>query len=230
MNTRVKIVIADQHDCSLLGLQTFLLSSSIGAEVVGLAHNEPELLQMTESLAPDMIITEIKAPVLNGIEGAKHLMQQYPHICFIAFTAREEIYMIHQVVSAGIHACVSKNSCMDELLLAIESVSGGENYYCPATQQKLEQFNKEGCLLNQIQLEILRYLSEDKTDHEIGEMLFKSHRTIEHQREKIKEKLKVKSNIALINAALVKGYVVRIFTGVVIHLSFFDETVVGLVA
>jgi DNA-binding NarL/FixJ family response regulator len=230
MNTPVKIVIADQHDCSLLGLQTFLLSSSIGAEVVGLAHNEPELLQMAESLAPDVIITEIKAPVLNGIESTKHLMQKYPHVCLIAFTAREEIYMIHQLVSAGIHACVSKNGSMDELLHAIQSVSGGENYYCPATQQKLEQFSKEGCLLNQIQLEILHHFSEDKTDHEIGEMLFKSHRTIEHQREKIKEKLKVKSNIALMNAALAKGYVVRIFTGMVIHLSFFDETVMGLVA
>jgi len=231
MNTRAKIVIADHQECSLLGMQSFLMSSITDMEVVGLVSSEMELLQIAESYEPDIIITEIKSPVLNGIEGAKQFTQKYPHISLIAFTGYEEIYIIHQLVNAGINGCVSKNGSMDELLLAIQSVREGENYYCPVTQEKLNEFSKSGFSLSSTDIDVLSYCCEGKTSGQIAKIMYKSRRTIEHNRDTIKQKFHVKTNGELMMAAIAKGYYcIRIFIGLVTHLPFFNEDLITLLA
>ena len=205
MNDAIKIVIADHHECSVLGMETFLAAHK-SLHILGLAKNDKELAHLAESCNPRIVITDIKKPVLNGIQGVIDFIDRYPDINIIAYTGYEEIYITMLLVQAGVKACVSKNSDIAELFHAIQSVSEGNTYFCPGTQHRLTQATRKKNLFTKSQLEILPYICEGKSDAEIAVILFKSPRTIEMHRANIKQRLGVKTNAEIINYALANGY------------------------
>jgi two-component system, NarL family, response regulator NreC len=205
MNDAIKIVIADHHECSVLGMETFLATHE-SLHILGLAKNDKELIHLAESCNPRIIITDIEKPVLNGIRGVMDFIKTYSHIDIIVYTGYQEMYVTTQLVQAGVKACVSKSSHIAELFLAIQSVNEGNTYFCPGTQHKLAQAIKKKNLFTKSQLEILPYICQGKSDAEIAVIFFKSPRTIEMHRANIKQRLGVKTNAEIINYSLANGY------------------------
>jgi len=228
MNGSTKIAFADRNECVLLGVQSLLRSSGLNLEVAGFARDEKELLHVAATSSPEILVADI-LPVL-GIEGLKKFIEKFQHIMIIAYTSSKKQFIIYQLVSLGIKACVFQYGSAEELLIAIQSVAEGENYYCPLTEEKLDEFNKEGVKLSEHYLQVLHYLYLGKSDQEIGQLLYKSPRTIEHNREALQQKFGVKSKLELINAAVAKGYIIRIFTGFMIQLSLCDENLLTLIS
>lgn len=211
---RIKIVLADDHEIFRDGLRN-LLSKNLSFDLCGEACNGKELIKQVENTLPDVILTDIKMPDMDGIEATALLHQKYPHIGIIALSMHGEDNFIIEMLEAGAKGYLLKNSSKDEITEAIYSIYEGTPYYCKSTTHLLtrliasSQFNpykqKPAVVLNEREKEIITLLVEGLTNREIAQKVFLSSRTVEGLRLKIMDKLQVKNIAGVIVYAVKKG-------------------------
>jgi len=213
MNTSpdIKIIIADDHEIFRDGLK-LMLSKYPEIIILGEACNGKELIQLTLELQPDVVVTDIKMPVMDGIEAVKKLQEQFPHIGVIALSMFDEDDLIIDMLEAGAKGYLLKNSDKHEIIEAIKTVYQQNPYYCKSTSNKLVKmiarstFNpyarKDKVEFSDREKQIIALICEENTNKEIGEKIFISTRTVEGHRQKIMEKMDVKNTVGLVIYAI----------------------------
>jgi len=201
-NERLKVLLVDDHEIYLDGLQA-MLQKQPNIEVVGLAANGKESIRLTESLSPDIILTDIMMPVMDGISATKWLVEHYPKIRIIALSMFDQDNLIVDMLEAGAMGYLLKNAHKTEILEAIHSVHNDIPYYCRSTTIRLarmigqSRFDPEQApqtaSFTDREKEIIRFICEEKTTKQIGKLLFMSDRTVEGYRIKILEKMQVRT-------------------------------------
>jgi DNA-binding NarL/FixJ family response regulator len=209
--TAIKVVIADDHEIFRDGLK-LMLQKQADIDVIAEACDGKELIEMVKQTLPDVIITDVKMPHLDGVAATKHLREHYPSIGIIALTMFDEEDLIIDMLEAGAKGYLLKNADKTEIIEAVHTVANDEPHYCRLTSQKLasmvakSKFNlnqkKEKPEFNEREKEIIRYICEGLTNKEIGEKVFLSVRTIEGLRLKIIEKMNVKNTAGIIVYAI----------------------------
>jgi DNA-binding NarL/FixJ family response regulator len=209
--TAIKVVIADDHEIFRDGLK-LMLQRQADITVIAEASDGRELIAMVKQTLPDVIITDVKMPHLDGVAATKHLTEHYPSIGIIALTMFDEEDLIVDMLEAGAKGYLLKNADKNEIIEAVHTVANDEPHYCRLTSQKLasmvakSKFNlhskKEKAVFNEREQEIIRYICEGLTNKEIGEKVFLSVRTIEGLRLKIVEKMNVKNTAGIIVYAI----------------------------
>jgi DNA-binding NarL/FixJ family response regulator len=209
--TAIKVVIADDHEIFRDGLK-LMLQKQTDIDVIAEACDGRELIAMVKQTLPDVIITDVKMPHLDGVAATKHLTEHYPSIGIIALTMFDEEDLIIDMLEAGAKGYLLKNADKTEIIEAVHTVANNEPHYCRLTSQKLasmvakSKFNlnqkKEKPEFNEREKEIIRYICEGLTNKEIGEKIFLSVRTIEGLRLKIVEKMNVKNTAGIIVYAI----------------------------
>lgn len=170
---KIKIIIAEDHDVSLFGL-TSLFKTKKDIEVVGTARNGMEVLKILETKSADIVITDISMPGMDGIELSGKLNTGYSQIKVIVFTMYLENWFVEQLVNNGAKGFVSKNSKIIELIEAVRSVYGGNNYYCPQFKSKFgfNGNNKDKSQkldsLTKTEMQIVKQFAENKTKEQIA--------------------------------------------------------------
>ena len=207
----IKIVIADDHEIFRDGLK-LMLSKYPEIIVIGEAQNGKELIEMVNELQPDVILADIKMPVMDGIEATKKLTQSHPHTGIIGLSMFDEDDLIIDMLEAGAKGYLIKNSDKKEIIEAITTVYKQQPYYCRNTTGKLIQmianskFNpyikKEKLVFSEREKEIMALICQEYTNKEIGEKLFISTRTVEGHRFKLLEKIEVKNTVGLVVYAI----------------------------
>jgi two-component system, NarL family, response regulator NreC len=209
--TAIKIVIADDHEIFRDGLK-LMLQRQTDIIVAGEAADGRELIELVKHTLPDVIITDVKMPQLDGVAATKYLTEHYPSIGIIALTMFDEEDLIVDMLEAGAKGYLLKNADKTEIIEAVHTVANNEPHYCRLTSQKLagmvakSKFNwhlkKEKPEFNEREQEIIRYICEGLTNKEIGEKIFLSVRTVEGLRLKIIEKMNVKNTAGIIVYAI----------------------------
>lgn len=105
--------------------------------VTGIAVNGRELLALTATKRPDIVLMDVRMPELDGIAATRALLDRYPDVGVIALTVHEDEWYLAQMVLTGARGYLYKESTEDILAQAIEEVHGGGCYYSPATQRRL---------------------------------------------------------------------------------------------
>jgi DNA-binding NarL/FixJ family response regulator len=209
----IKIVLADDHEIFRDGFKVMLRKQN-EVELIGEAANGEELLETVNRLKPDVVITDIKMPKMDGIEAAKKLTENHPRIGIIALSMFDEEGLIVEMLEAGAQGYLLKNAHKHEILDAIKTVNNNQTYYCSGTSGKLARLignshfdpfkgKSKPVEFTERELEVIRMICEEKTNKEIAETLFLSIRTIEGYRDKILEKTHAK------NAAGIVVYAVK---------------------
>ena len=211
---KIKLVLADDHEIFRDGLRNMLLKNA-SFELCGEAENGDELIQIAERTHPDVILTDIKMPITDGIEATRILHSKYPQMAIVALSMHGEDNFIIDMLEAGAKGYLLKNSGKEEIVEAIYAVHEGVPYYCKSTTRLLTQliassnFNpyrqKKAVELNEREKEIISLIAEGLTNREIAQKVFLSSRTVEGLRMKIMEKLQVKNIAGLIIYAFKKG-------------------------
>jgi DNA-binding NarL/FixJ family response regulator len=209
--TAIKVVIADDHEIFRDGLK-LMLQKQTDIDVIAEACDGRELIAMVKQTLPDVIITDVKMPHLDGVAATKHLTEHYPSIGIIALTMFDEEDLIVDMLEAGAKGYLLKNADKNEIIEAVHTVANNEPHYCRLTSQKLasmvakSKFNlnqkKEKPEFNEREKEIIGYICDGLTNKEIGEKVFLSVRTIEGLRLKIVEKMNVKNTAGIIVYAI----------------------------
>ena len=212
----IKLVIADDHEIFRDGFK-LMLSKFPEIMLVGEAGNGRELLELIEKENPDVILTDIKMPVMDGIEATKKIAELYPDKGIIGLSMYDDDELIIEMLEAGAKGYLIKNAGKDQIIEAIKTVYNDEPYYCKTTSHKLTQmiaksrFNPykktEKAEFSEREKEIIAGICDEMTNKEIGDKLFISVRTVEGHRLKILEKMNVKNTVGLVVYAIKNGIV-----------------------
>src|ERR1700720_4147422 len=120
MKNSISLVIADDHEIFRDGL-TLMLSKQDTISLVGQAGNGRDLIQLVADKKPDLVLTDIKMPYLDGIAASKILLQQDPGLKIIALSMFEEENLIVEMLEAGAKGYLLKNADKKEILEAIST-------------------------------------------------------------------------------------------------------------
>jgi DNA-binding NarL/FixJ family response regulator len=212
----IRLIIADDHEIFRDGFK-LMLSKFPEIMLVGEAANGRELLELTEKLNPDVILTDIKMPVMDGIEATKKIVELYPEKGIIGLSMYDDDELIIEMLEAGAKGYLIKNAGKDQIIEAIKTVYNDEPYYCRTTSNKLTQMIAKSRFnpykktakaeFSEREKEIIACICDEMTNKEIGDNLFISVRTVEGHRLKILEKMNVKNTVGLVVYAIKNGIV-----------------------
>ncbi|WP_340201413.1 response regulator [Ascidiimonas sp. W6] len=201
----IRIVFAEDHNALIEGVQLFLEYEE-DIEMVGFANNGKELLQLVEQKRPQVVVTDIRMPIMDGIEATKKIIQDYPQTKVIAFTMFEQDAAITEMVQAGAKGYLLKNSSLKDLLTAIRKVANGETFYDANIILPEQEHSHKNSILTKRQIEILKLIAQGKTNQEIADLLFIGRTTVETHRKNMISALGLKGSGELLRYAIEKKY------------------------
>jgi len=202
----IRLAIAEDHLALIDGIKIFFEYEE-DIEFIGFAQNGKELIELAERKRPNLIITDIRMPVMDGIEATREILKKQPEIKIIAFTMFDQDAAVSQMLKAGAKGYILKNSSLKELLFAIRQVHKGETYYdANITLRSSGEISKTKGILTKRQQEILKLIAKGKTNQEIAEQLFIGKTTVETHRKNMIRKLDLHGAGELLRYALDKKY------------------------
>lgn len=199
---KTKLLIADDHTMFINGLK-MLLSVSDRYEVVGVAHNGEEVLEVLKNEEVDVILMDINMPVLNGYQTTFRLKQEFPKVKIIILSMLADEQSVTKLLDAGADGYLFKNADEEELFDALESVTLGVVYITKEVRDKVQNrkkgiFSLKEVKLSSREIDIARLILSGCTNTEISEKLFISIRTAETHRKNILAKLNLKNTASLV--------------------------------
>ncbi len=211
----IRVVLADDHEIFRDGFRV-MLKKQPGIELVGEAGNGQELIETVRRLQPDLVVTDIKMPVLDGIEATKQLISEHPGMGVIALSMFDEETLIMDMLEAGARGYLLKNANKKEVFDAIESVHRGNNYYCNQTSAKLlnllskttgnsSRSKEKKITFSPKELQIIELICKESSNKEIAEHINLTIRTVEKYRERIHEKTGAKNVVGVVVYAIKNG-------------------------
>lgn len=213
--TQITVLIADDHDIYRDGL-FMLLTKDPMLTVVGDASNGKQLLHLYKEHQPDIVLTDLRMPELDGISAIKAIVQLNPVAKIIALSTFDSDTMVTDALEAGAMGYIVKNAERGEITEAIRMVAAGNPYYCKTTSNRLvrliarSDFNPyhhtSPKIFSEKEREIIKLICQEKTSKEIGDTLFMSPRTVEGHRTRILEKMNVKTTAGIAIYALKNGF------------------------
>src|SRR5690348_13076186 len=135
----IRIVIADDQTITRSGLRN-LLAARPGFEIIGEAQNGAEVVAMAAALQPDVILMDLRMPLLNGIEATRQIHRAHPHVGILMVTIFEDDASVFPAIRAGARGYLLKDADQDELARAIETVAGGGVIFSPGIAGRVLQY------------------------------------------------------------------------------------------
>lgn len=213
MNDSIRIVLVDDEVLFRKGI-LFLLDREEKVQVVYEAANGAELLTYLQqaTVLPDIVITDLKMPLLDGVEVTKILSKDFPEIKIIALTSYDSGTFIKNMIDIGASSYIVKNASPQELVTTIREVADKGFYYndnvlkiiqedSSSTSKKNRNTLTNHFLTNR-EVEVLQLICEQKTTAEIADDLSISPRTVEGHRNNLLLKTESKNIAGLVVFAI----------------------------
>jgi DNA-binding NarL/FixJ family response regulator len=210
MNDKIQLILADDHDIYRDGLKA-LLDQCSDFVVTAEASTGKQLITECERKAPDIVMTDIMMPVMDGIEATKWLADNLPVVRVIALSMFNQDHLILDMLTAGASGYLIKNAHKNEIIEAVHSVYKNKPYYCSSTSYKLARLignskigpkAQDKISFSSREIDIIRMICEEKTTKEIGDSLNMSARTAEEHRKRIRDKMDVKGTAGMVIYAI----------------------------
>lgn len=205
--TVTKVYIVDDHQMLIDGLKSLLMGEK-GLSVVGENTNPQTALAEIESYKPDIVLSDINMPKMDGVELAKLIKKRLPDTKIIALSMFGEKETIEQMLRAGASGYILKNTGKTELLEAIKQVSQNNTYLSKEVEETIHnqgyQHSELEPKLSAREIDIVELIAKEYSNAQIAEALFISERTVETHRKNIFRKTNTKSVLGLIKYCIDK--------------------------
>ncbi len=212
----LNLILADDDTLVREGIK-MILTTDENVNILGDASKGTQVLEMIESgIVPDVLLTDINMPEMDGIALTTKLKLLNPKIKIIILTMSDANKFIQQAFTAGASGYLLKTIHPDELIFALKRVFLGERYICSVLAMQLLDRSLEFVPIQSApaalnidfstrEFEILNLIAEGLTNQEMSERLFLSKRTIEGHRQSLIEKTGSRNTATLIKYAVLKG-------------------------
>jgi DNA-binding NarL/FixJ family response regulator len=204
----VRVVLADDHELVRSGIKA-LLSMVDGVEVIAEASDGSELVALVDSLKPDLVMTDISMPGMDGITAISEIHRRHPDVKLLVLSMYDTVDFVKRAVASGACGYLMKDAPPFELEQAVRSVMATGSYYSPAIAQRLLQPSEPTAddELTQRQVEILRLIAQGRASKEIAFELGLSPKTVDVHRARIMDRLQLNDIASLTRYAVRKGLV-----------------------
>lgn len=197
----VKLFIVDDHYMVIEGIRS-LLEQSNEIEWMGHATTADSCLAFLQHNQPDVVLMDINLPDLSGIDLCREVKTRYPAIFVLGLSTFNQQSFIQRMINNGASGYVLKNATQSELLEAIQSVAKGDTYLSDAAAAALVQPSSSGPVLTRREKEVLGWIADGLTNHEIAQRIFVSASTVDTHRKNLLAKLEAKNTAELIRLAI----------------------------
>ena len=204
----IQVVLADDHDLVRAGLRA-LLSGMKGVQVLAEVSDGNELLALLETVQPDLVITDLTMPGMDGLTAIARIRQRHPALKIIVVSMHEDAVAVKRAVANGANCYVRKDAPDFELEMALRTVMATGSYFGAGVAQRLLEpsaptLEEE---LTPRQIEILKLLAQGKSSKEIGYDLGLSSKTVDVHRGRIMERLELRDVASLTLYAVRRGLI-----------------------
>ena len=208
-----KVLLADDHKMVRDGLRA-LIKEQPDIQVVGEAGTGIETIENARKLNPQIIVMDIAMPDMNGIEAARNIKVQFPHMKIIALSVHHDKRYVSEMLRAGASGFLLKDCAFEELITAIREVMASRAYLSPKVAGEVVQdyvaHLKPGehpvfSSLTAREREVLQRIAEGQSTKEIASSLDVSPKTVETFRHQIMDKLQMHTVAELTKYAIREG-------------------------
>ncbi len=210
---KIKIVLVDDHQIVRDGIKA-LISGRQEIEIIGESNNAYEFFDLLKEAKPDIVLLDISLPTMSGIEVSKIISREYPEIKVLMLSMYTSEDFIFNALKSGIHGYLPKNTTQDELVLAINEIYNGREYFSKTISDTILKSYvnsaRRGNKLSDDKLdnltnrerEILQHIVEGLLNPDIAKKLNISIRTVETHKTSIMRKLNLSSVVDLVKFAI----------------------------
>jgi DNA-binding NarL/FixJ family response regulator len=132
----IRILICDDQMIVCEGLEK-ILSSDPDLEVIGIANNGLEAVELTAQTSPDLVLMDLKMPKMNGTIATRKIKEKHPEVAVLVLTTYDDDEWIFDAIRSGASGYLLKDLPPDELIKAIKGTASGKSFVDPAITQKL---------------------------------------------------------------------------------------------
>lgn len=209
----IRVVIADDQAITRSGLRS-LITTLPGIEIVGEATNGAEAIALAEQIQPDVVMMDLRMPVINGIEATRRIHRVSPHIGILVVTVFEDDTSVFPAIRAGARGYLLKNADQAELLRAIQTVAAGGVIFSPGIAQRVLHYlaapsppvpRQAFDELTNREREILELIAWGRNNAEIAQELGLSPKTVSNNISNVLVKLHAVDRAKLMLMALEAG-------------------------
>jgi DNA-binding NarL/FixJ family response regulator len=213
MNTNLKLLLVDDHAMLRRGLRE-TLSRQPSLTLVGEAWSGAMALQLVKELKPDLILMDVHLPDTDGIAASRQILKDHPGIKIIIFSSDTVRTLVDEALQAGVCGYLSKTGSVEELMLAIDTVTSGNLYLSPEISGDILKDYQKGLLgekqdskplLSDRDKHLLRLIAEGHRNKEISAELDIGIKSVEAYRSRLMKKLSCASSAELIRYAVREG-------------------------
>ena len=199
----IQVLYAENQPLSIEGLRHVLFENEITQNF----HNvtKSELIDSgIIAYEPDLVIIDYDQKDFFSLVDIEKITKNYPKVNILIISNDTSIARITKAIELGVHGFITRNSNIDEMLLAIRKINEGEKYFCSkiieiiVTKNSYPKFTfNSNIILTKREQEIVKNIALGKTNKQIGSFLGISHHTVHTHRKNIMKKLAVKSSTEL---------------------------------
>ena len=198
---KIKLLIVDDHRVLVEGLNK-LFDNSDTVDVIGVAYSGKECRNALRKELPDVILLDINLPDVSGIDLCKEIKTENPEIRIVALSSFNEYTIVRRMIENGASGYVVKNAMPEEIMMSVETVAKNEIFLCEEIDLLMRKRSNNPIWLTPREKELLKYIVEGLTNHEIAEKMYLGVETINSYRKNLLIKLGAKNTAVLVRMAL----------------------------
>lgn len=207
MKKKITVGVAEDQRIYRDGLVS-MLNQTDNCKVIIEAENGVELLLKMKGNAPNVVLLDYRMPEMNGIDVTKKIREKYDNIKILLLSYFDNQEFVVRAVECGANGYLSKDDQPEEILQAIESVVETGYYMNDRTSKCLiGELVRQGKVVpsfdgavefSRVELQIIKYICQEKSASEIGLLLYRSKRTIDGYRAGIMKKIGAKNVVGIV--------------------------------
>ncbi|NRD78067.1 response regulator transcription factor [Bacillus sp. BRMEA1] len=204
-----RVLIADDHPHARQAILE-MLEDDPYFSIVGTATNGEEAVQLTKNLLPDLLLMDIKMPIINGLEATKIIKEMFPYTKVIILSVSDSVEDLFTAIQYGAQGYLLKTMDPDDWLRYLHSIAEGSNNAVKSLAGKLlYQFRERDVQntpavssLTPREKEILGLVSKGLTNKQVAEQLFIAENTVKNHIKNLLQKLDLENRVQLASYAL----------------------------
>jgi DNA-binding NarL/FixJ family response regulator len=206
MTTKIRLLLADDHPLIRAGFQS-LLSKNERFELVGIAENGKELLELVDKLSPDIVLSDINMPIMNGMEAITEIGKRHPEVKCVVLTMHEEHEYIMNALKIGVQGYILKSIERFDLEKAIIMIYEGGKYFSPLVTNILAEsvVKPEQQIITELtprEKEVIELFAQGFSTKQVADKLGIGTRTVESHRVNMLKKMKVNNTAELVRKSI----------------------------
>ena len=209
----IRVMICDDHALFRRGL-VMVLEAEDDIEVVGEAEDGEDAVAKAAELVPDVVLMDVRMPVVDGIEATRRITESVPHARILMLTVSDEEDDLYEAIKAGATGYLLKEVSIEEVAPAARAVMAGQSLISPSMASKLitefsslakraeERTSVPSPRVTDRELEVLRLVAQGKSNREIATELYISENTVKNHVRNILDKLHLHTRVEAVMYAV----------------------------